>query len=335
MKKILLIISVCLILPALAVLFFFYNIQQYGNESADQNNSKIIIIINPGQSVSITSEKLYNLGIIKNPEKFKLLSRINGLDKKLKAGEYELSSSMTPISILDRLITGKVLLRRLTVPEGYNLYQIAALIEKSGLCSKEEFLQSATNPLLTRKMNLNTDTFEGYLFPDTYYFPKEIPPEKIITTMLKRFRSVLSPEWVNQAEKSGLSLHQIITLASIIEKETGASFERPIISSVFHNRLKKRMRLESDPTVIYGITNFNGNITRKDLRTRTPYNTYKIRGLPPGPIANPGLEALEAALYPAKTSFLYFVSKRDTTHKFSTNISDHNRAVRKYQILKR
>ncbi len=335
MKRIILIISVFIILPAITAFYFFFNIHQYVNEPAGQDISKIIITINPGQSVSTTSEKLYKLGIIENPNKFKIFARINGLDKKLKAGEYELSSSMTPATILDKLINNKVLLRRLTVPEGYNLNQIAALIEKSGLCTEEEFMQSATDPLLTRKMNLNTDTFEGYLFPDTYYFPKGFTSEKIITTMLKRFQSVLSPEWVNQAEKSGLSIHQIITLASIIEKETGASFERPIISSVFHNRLKKRMRLESDPTVIYGITNFNGNITKKDLRTRTPYNTYKIKGLPPGPIANPGLEALEAALYPADTHYLYFVSKRDTTHKFSTNISDHNRAVRKYQILKR
>ena len=133
----------------------------------------------------------------------------------------------------------------------------------------------------------------------------------------------------------GLSIHQIITIASIIEKETGASFERPVISSVFHNRLKKKMRLESDPTVIYGIKKFNGNITRKDLKTFTPYNTYVIKGLPPGPIANPGIKAINAALFPADTDFLFFVSKKDTTHKFSTNIRDHNKAVRKYQLRRR
>ena len=138
-----------------------------------------------------------------------------------------------------------------------------------------------------------------------------------------------------RAKDLGFTVHQIVTLASIIEKETGAAFERPIISSVFHNRLKKKMRLESDPTVIYGIKNFDGNLTRKHLGTHTPYNTYKIRGLPAGPIANPGRASLEAALYPEKTVFLYFVSKRDTTHYFSTNLKEHNQAVRKYQLRRK
>jgi UPF0755 protein len=152
--------------------------------------------------------------------------------------------------------------------------------------------------------------------------------------MVNRFHSVFSEEWKKRAAELGFTVHKIVTLASIIEKETGSPKERPLIASVFHNRLKKRMRLESDPTVIYGIKNFNGNLTRKDLKTATPYNTYKISGLPPGPIANPGKASLEAALYPANTNFLYFVSKNDTTHKFSTNLRDHNRAVRKFQLGK-
>jgi UPF0755 protein len=159
--------------------------------------------------------------------------------------------------------------------------------------------------------------------------------EQIISAMVNRFRSVFSTEWVERAQELGFTVGQIVTLASIIEKETGAAFERPIISSVFHNRLQKKMRLESDPTVIYGIKNFDGNLTRKHLRTHTPYNTYKIRGLPAGPIANPGRASLEAALYPEKTVFLYFVSKRDTTHYFSTSLKEHNLAVRKYQLKRK
>ena len=152
--------------------------------------------------------------------------------------------------------------------------------------------------------------------------------------MVKRFWSVFKPEWKNRAKTLGFTIHQVVTLSSIIEKETGAAVERPIISSVFHNRLKRGIRLESDPTVIYGIKDFNGNITRRDLAEKTPYNTYKIKGLPPGPIANAGTKAIEAALYPAETRLLYFVSKKDNTHQFSTNIKDHNRAVRKYQLRK-
>jgi UPF0755 protein len=150
--------------------------------------------------------------------------------------------------------------------------------------------------------------------------------------MVNRFRSVFKPEWKDQGQTYGFTIHQVIILASIIEKETGVASERPIISSVFHNRLKKRMRLESDPTVIYGIKNFNGNLTRKHLATITPYNTYRIRGLPQGPIANPGLESMHAALYPANTPYIYFVSKKNKTHQFSTNLKDHNKAVRKYQL---
>ena len=153
--------------------------------------------------------------------------------------------------------------------------------------------------------------------------------------MTDRFNTVFTPEWKKRAADLKMSVHEIVTLASIIEKETGAESERPLIASVFHNRLKRKMRLETDPTVIYGISHFNGNLTRKDLATPTPYNTYTIRGLPPGPIANPGAKALEAALYPADTQYLFFVSKKDTTHQFSTNIKDHNRAVRKYQLRKR
>jgi UPF0755 protein len=180
---------------------------------------------------------------------------------------------------------------------------------------------------------IKAETFEGYLFPDTYLFPKDTTSEEIISTMVKRFRSVFKPEWKNRAEALGFSIHQVVTLASIVEKETGVASERPVISSVFHNRLKRKMRLESDPTVIYGIKDFDGNITKKHLAEPTPYNTYVIRGLPPGPIANAGVGAFEAVLFPADTKFLYFVSKKDTTHQFSTNIKDHNRAVRKYQLI--
>jgi UPF0755 protein len=205
-------------------------------------------------------------------------------------------------------------------------------VTQAGFASKIEFIKAASNADLARSMGLEAETFEGYLFPETYFFPKQVSVEIIIATMVQRFWSVFTPPWQDRAKNLGFTVHQIVTLASIIEKETGASFERPIISSVFHNRLKKKMRLESDPTVIYGIKNFNGNLTRQDLQTETPYNTYKIRGLPAGPIANPGRASLEAALYPENTAYIYFVSKKDSTHYFSTNLKEHNFAVKKYQL---
>lgn len=295
---------------------------------------KKIIVVEPGLGVGALSERLYNEGIIEYPTKFKLFARIKGYDKRIKTGEYVLSSTMSPISIFEKIVSGRVQLYRLTVPEGYNMRQIASIVAKTKIGGEGDFLKAARDTRFVREEGISAETFEGYLFPDTYYFPKDTTPKKIISTMVKGLRSVFVPEWKNQAEHLGFSIHQVVILASIIEKETGAPFERPIISSVFHNRLKKRMRLESDPTIIYGIKNFDGNIKRKHLSMPTPYNTYMKKGLPAGPIANPGLKSIEAALYPADTQLLYFVSKGDGTHQFSTNIKDHNRAVRKYQLSK-
>lgn len=288
-----------------------------------------------GQAFHTTLKKLHEMNIVKNRFKFKMIAVFRGYDKRIKAGEYLLSGAMSPSEIFKVLVRGKVRLYRLTIPEGYNLYQIATLAADSGWGPKSAFLKIAKDTSMAKRAGIEADTLEGYLFPDTYYFQKGATAEQIISTMIKQFWSVFSPEWTQQASKLGLSVHEIVTLASIIEKETGAPFERPIISSVFHNRLKKRMRFESDPTVIYGLKNFDGNLTRKHLATFTPYNTYQIKGLPPGPIANPGRKALEAALYPADTDYLFFVSKRDRTHQFSTNLKDHIRAVKKYQLRKR
>lgn len=304
----------------------------YANRATSENTDTVVIQVNAGQPFKITTDNLYAQGLIHSPFRFNLIARLKGYDKKLQAGEYLISGSMSPLNILEKLKKGEVRLYKLTLPEGFNIYQIAELIEKASFANKADFIKAATDAALVRQKLIHADTFEGYLFPDTYFFPKNISVQKIITTMVDRFWSVFKPEWKKKAQAYGFTIHQVVTLASIIEKETGAPFERPIISSVFHNRLKKKMRLESDPTVIYGIKDFDGNLTRKHLATPTPYNTYKIKGLPAGPIANPGQASLEAALFPINTSYIYFVSKKDRTHQFSTNLKDHNKAVRKYQL---
>jgi len=304
----------------------------YADSSIDLQSLEKKITIPSGQRFEATLQQLFQAGMIKNPFKFKLLARIKGYDKRIQAGEYLLLTSTSPIKILEKLVSGKVRLHRLTIPEGYTLAQIAATIEENGWGSQSEFLSLTKDPEFIVKLGFDAKTAEGYLFPDTYYFSKDTTLNKIAATMADRFKAIFKTEWEKRAKELGFSIHQVITLASIIEKETGAPFERPLISSVFHNRLKKRMRLESDPTVIYGIEDFNGNITRKHLNTFTPYNTYKVFGLPPGPIASPGIKAIEAALYPADTEFIFFVSKKDNTHHFSTNTKDHERAVRKYQL---
>lgn len=335
MKKYQLIILIFVVLFLGALSYLLADIHLYSKRPANNDHTKKIVTIHKGQNFETTAKGLHEADIIENPFKFKVVARVKGYDKKIKAGEYLFSSSMSPDQILKKMISGKVRVYKVVVPEGYNLRQIASVISEAGLGTETAFLKAATDASFVKEKGINTDTFEGYLFPDTYHFPKGFAPERIISSMVDRFWSVFTSEWVKQAGDMGFSVHQIVTLASVIEKETGAAFERPLISSVFHNRLKKKMLLQSDPTVIYGIKDFDGNITRKHLKTPTPYNTYQIKGLPPGPIANPGADALKAALYPAVTRFLYFVSKNDSTHKFSTNLKDHNRAVRKFQLGKK
>jgi UPF0755 protein len=289
----------------------------------------------PGQGLRRTADALKHDGLVSDALRFTILARLDKKDKLLKAGEYFISTAMTPREILGQMVEGRVYLYRLTIPEGYNLVQIAEAVAAAGLESEATFLDATRDPESARSLGIEAATLEGYLFPDTYYFPKGLDSAAIIATMVKQFRAAFKPAWEQQAKALGMTVHEVVTLASIIEKETGAPDERPLISSVFHNRLKRGMRLETDPTVIYGIPDFDGNIKRRHLTTHTPYNTYKIKGLPPGPIASPGALAMEAALYPAQSDYLYFVSKKDGTHQFSTTIKDHNAAVRKYQLRKR
>lgn len=278
---------------------------------------------------------LHDHGLIRYPLKMKIMGRMKHYDTRIIAGEYELSPAMTPENILERLISGKVRMVRLTVPEGLNLHQIAGLVEQAGLGCRDAFLSKAADPDLTARLDIPSDTVEGYLLPETYFFSGDVDPEQIITFMVKKFRAAFLPEWRERAEAMGLSVHEIVTLASIIEKETGHHEERSLVASVFHNRLNSRMRLQSDPTVIYGIPDFSGRIRRKDLDRDTPYNTYRIDGLPPGPIACPGLASIRAALFPDETDYLFFVSRENGSHHFSTNLMDHNNAVRQYQISPR
>ncbi len=311
----------------LADLFFIY-----ADKPVNTDKTERIMIVSRGQKFETAAERLYEIGIIDNPFKFKWFARLKGYDKKIRAGEYGFFSSMSPAEILKDMISGKVRLCKLTIPEGYSMYQIADLTASEGFGTKADFLKAATDPAFVHKQGIDAETVEGYLFPDTYYFPKNIQPKQIIFSMVKNFRTVFIPEWQRQTNDMGFSIHEIVTLASIIEKETGDPSERPLISSVFHNRLKKKMRLESDPTVIYDIKDFDGNVKRIHLDKSTPYNTYKIKGLPPGPISNPGRESIEAAIYPSDTGFLFFVSRGNGTHEFTTSLGEHNRAVKKYQL---
>lgn len=299
--------------------------------------SAIVFDVPPGQSFRQTVQMLAKNEIIHDARYFRWYARLTQADRKLKIGEFEVSPQMGPKQILQLLTNGPQKLRTFTVPEGTHMYDIATIIASSGLGNAEEYLKLFKDPSLAKRLLGEThESLEGYLFPDTYSFNKYTQAEEVVRVFVDRFFEVYREVEANQPQRSALNRHQIVTLASIIEKETGAPFERNIISAVFHNRLKIGMRLQTDPTILYGILDETGvmkkNITKKDIQTRTRFNTYKINGLPPAPIASPGKESLKAALEPIKSSALYFVSKNDGTHIFSSNLTDHNKAVREFQL---
>jgi UPF0755 protein len=290
--------------------------------------------VEQGDSLATVVRKLRQQKIISNEKLFSLWARFTGAEKKIHRGLYRFDAGVSPREVLDRLVTGKGVFNIVTVPEGLTVKEIAVLLEKMQIADKEKFLAEAANPELLRVLGLQDRGVEGYLFPSTYNFIPSTPERNIIQAMAEQFRKVSAPVLAEHRSSVQLTPHEIVTLASIIEKETGIEAERPLVSAVFHNRLKFHMPLQSDPTVIYGLKSFNGNLTRQDLHEPTPYNTYRIAALPPGPICNPGLASINAALQPADVAFLYFVSKNDGTHIFSETIEAHNQAVKTFQPVR-
>jgi UPF0755 protein len=291
-----------------------------------------LVVIPPGASLSGVAARLETEGVITSSFQFRMLSRLRGDARHLKAGEYDFLAPAGPGTILDRLIAGDVRRLKFTVPEGLNLSEIAAKLEAEGRGDKTVFLSLARDPAFVASLGLGAPTLEGYLFPETYTLESGTSEERLIKAMVGQFRTRLAPELTAAAAERGLDPYQLVTLASIIQKEAGNEEEMPLISAVFHNRLRLRMPLQADPTVIYGIPDFDGNLTRKHLNTPTPYNTYRMRGLPSGPIASPGEAALRAAAIPAAADYLYFVSRGDGTHVFTATLKEHNRMVRRYQL---
>lgn len=336
MKRIALCVAAILIgIALLSAAVLTQEYRRYIATPAADHGEEVLFTIAKGSGFSKIARDLFAARLIQKPFAFKIYGRLQKAETRIHAGEYLLSPQMTPQGILDALVSGRVKAYRMTIPEGLRITEIAVRAENTGLVSAQAFLDAAMDPELARRLCIKGKTLEGYLFPETYFFTRPVSAQDMVRTMVDRFRQTLTQKDRDRASAMGFSIHEIVTLASIIEKETGASHERPKIAAVFHNRLKRKMRLETDPTVIYGISDFDGNITRRHLRTPTPYNTYVISGLPPGPIASPGRAALTAALWPANTEDLFFVSKKDGTHHFSTTLREHNRAVRKYQLRRR
>ncbi|NOY44937.1 MAG: endolytic transglycosylase MltG [Deltaproteobacteria bacterium] len=250
--------------------------------------------------------------------------------RALKAGTYRFEEPVSPAGVLAAVEAGRVALVRVVLPEGLTAREMARILGRAGITDPDRFEALCYEPGSAERWELPGPTLEGYLFPDTYEMAPGLAPESVVDALVARFRQVVE-ELEPLARARALGLREWVTLASIVEKETGVPEERPLVAAVFWNRLARGMRLESDPTVIYGIPGFDGNLTREHLRTDHPYNTYVRRGLPPGPVANPGRASLEAVVRPARVPYLYFVSRNDGTHVFSTTYEEHRRWVRQYQ----
>jgi len=295
-------LTLFLLLTASALLFSMIFIN-YVESPVEFIERHVSVEIPPGASFHDVTDILRTKGLIRYKEAFYLLALLENAPERIKAGEYELTSSMSPGDILDTLLEGKVKGYRVPIPEGFTIRQIAARLAANSLADEKRFVDSAYDEELLSSLGIAGESVEGYLFPDTYVLGRSMGEEKIIRFMVNQLRRKITFKMSERMSEIGLSMREVLTLASIIEKEGGSGEEKPLVSAVFHNRLKRGMKLQSDPTVIYDIKDFDGNITRRHLLRKTPYNTYRIKGLPPGPICNPGLDAIVAALYPASVNY--------------------------------
>jgi UPF0755 protein len=294
-----------------------------------------IVEIPPHLGLLGVSRRLDDAGVIRSPFGFALLALARGSARSLKAGEYEVPQGSNTFSVLSLLEGGKVLKHTVLLREGFTLAELAQSVEAEGLASAADILRVGHDPLFLRTLEIPAPSVEGYLFPDSYQFVKGVLPEEILERMVSRMRTQLTPDILKAASERGLTTHQLLTLASIIEREGIDPSELPLISAVFWNRLKRDMPLQADPTVQYALGKGRQTLTHDDLLVDHPFNTYRRVGLPPGPIGNPGLPAIKAAVHPAPVNYLYFVSLGDDRrHRFSQTLADHNEAVAHYRMAK-
>ncbi len=296
-----------------------------------------IVDIPKGVGFFRITEIMNDAGLVANRPFFWLLAFTKGARKQIRAGEYEITGSLSPSEILDKLVRGEIKSYTVMLPEDITLNEVAKRLLADKLINEKEFLALAVDREFLASLGIEADSIEGYLFPETYQFDRSMTTREVMRIIVRQFWNEITPELRSRAKKAGLSINEWVTLASIIGKESGNREEKPLISAVFHNRLKRGMKLQSDPTAVYYLERAGTpvkTVLRSHLLKDTPYNTYRIAGLPPGPIANPGIDSLRAALSPAKVNYLYFVAKNDGAHEFSATLNAHNLAVLKYQINK-
>lgn len=344
-------VATCVAVVLLAAGVWFW---LYPDQPGPDRTEAVVAEIPVGTGLLGIKTILVRAGVIKDDPRFVILAKLTGAARRLKAGEYSFAPGLSPRAVLQELAAGKTIPRPITVPEGSNIYQAADIIKAGGWGSREGFLQLVADPAFISSFGLQAANLEGYLFPDTYFFEKGTGLRTIATVMVKRMAQVLDEESVTgrgrgereaatagrgaapplQAQLPALSRYEVLVLASIVEKETALAVERPLVAKVFLNRLRLGMKLQADPTVIYGLAKFGVSLTKDDLEAPTPYNTYTNRGLPRGPICNPGRTAIAAVLNPAPDDYCYFVSQNDGSHYFSKTLNEHNQAVSRYRKKK-
>ena len=332
MKKFALFLLFVVLACAGAGVWFYRGVDRpfKGYDAAEQ-----FVEIPQGAGSIAIAKRLADAGVVRDVNSFRLVLWLTGEGRRLQAGEYRFDHPMSARQVADKIARGDVYVRPITFPEGLTARQMAALYESKGFGPAAEFTEAAKNATLVSAVDPDAKDLEGYLFPDTYKLPRRATAEQLVARMVAGFMKTLTPALIDKAEARGLTIRQLVTLASVVEKETGNPEERPLVAAVYANRLKIGMPLQCDPTVIYALERagrYNGNLTRENLQYDSPYNTYRYPGLPPGPIASPGRASLEAAASPAAVDYLYFVSKNDGSHAFASTLDEHNRNVQQFQV---
>ncbi len=320
-----------LLISAFIVLLLVFTFFRYATQPTGADDTARTVDIPSGSGLFEITETLRDVGLVHNRLFFWALVIGKGAARTIKAGEYEFSPRLSPSEIINKLVRGEKKYYNVLIPEDLNVREIAQRLMFYKLINADDFLKLLTDQSFILSLGVHADSLEGYLFPSTYRLDRSMTTREIMRMMVNKFWKEITPEISRQAEKKKMTINQLLTLASIIGKESGTNSEKPLISAVFHNRMKNGMKLQSDPTAIYGLEDEVKTILSKHLKLDNPYNTYRIKGLPPGPIANPGIDSIKAALNPANVNYLYFVSKNDGTHHFSKNLAEHIHATAKYR----
>jgi len=337
MKKFLVVVFLLIVIVGLGAVLFGSVVwgrmhEPYkGYTAAEQ-----FIEIPSGAGAHQIGRRLVAAEIVRDEFIFRAAMRLTGGRRSLKAGEYRFDRPLSAVEVVDRLARGDVYAHRITFPEGLTIAEMAKIYETRGFGGAPEFVRAASDVSSIVDLDPQASDLEGYLFPETYSLPRGTPAATLIRSMIDRFRAAYTADLQAAAQAQGLTTRQVVTLASLVEEETGKPEERPIVAAVYRNRMQIGMPMQADPTLIYALQKagrYDGNIRRGDLAFDSPYNTYRYPGLPPGPIASPGAAALEAAVKPADVPYLYFVSRNDGSHVFAANLREHNRNVRQFQVL--